>query len=155
MPSKARSPSRPRLRAYALLAFCCLGAVRRKRLTTEEIESHVPDLYRPGLPGGYYVAAGDPPRFGLALIDAGGRGRWDRVLGRVRKQLEGHWRHPALRSFIEQGRFEITILTLLPQKAQRLSAALAEWRDPRTQFIRIAVLPELMHLIAPAPLQRR
>lgn len=143
-----------KLRAYALLSFCCLGKVHRKRLTRVAIEQHLPDLHRPGLPEGYYVAAGEPPRFGLALIDAGGRGRWDRVLGRVRSQLEDHWRHPALRTFIEQGRFEITILTLLPQKAGRLAAALTEWGDPRTQFIRIAVLPELIHLIAPPPLQR-
>lgn len=140
-----------KLRAYALLSFCCLSRVRRKRLTPEEIAAHLPDLYRPGLPGSYYVASGEPPRFGLAVIDAGGRGRWDRVLQRIRSHLEEHCRHPALRPFIEQGSFEITVLTMLPQKAQRLALALAQWRDPRTQLVRIAVLPELIHLIAPHP----
>ena len=41
------------------------------------------------------------------------------------------------------------------ESAGRYSPEQVEWRDPRTNLIRICALPELIHLIAPPPIQRR
>ncbi len=69
-----------KLRALALLRFCCLSDKPRHRLTPDDLARHFPSLYRPGLPSGYYFDPAGSGRLGLARIDAARRGRWDRVL---------------------------------------------------------------------------
>ena len=43
-----------KLRALAMLRFCCLSDSPRHRLTTDDLVRSFPDLVRPGLPDGYY-----------------------------------------------------------------------------------------------------
>lgn len=141
-----------KIRNYAILAFCCLGGRRRQRLSAADFENCFPRLYRPGLSMSYYVdTSGPQPRLGFIRVDTGGRGRWDRVLAKCRNDLKAHYTDRGFREFIDRQAFEITLITALPQKAQRLAEALAAGRDPTTQMIRISVMPVLLNLIAPPP----
>jgi len=141
-----------KIRNYAILVFCCLGDARRQRLTSDDLENHFPDLYRPGLAMNYYIdTSAAQPRLGFLRVDTGGHGRWDRVLAKCRSDLESHWAHAGLRRFIEQDAFEISLITALPQKARRLAESLTAWGDPRAQIIKVCAIPELINLIAPPP----
>lgn len=139
-----------KLRAFALLRFCCLGDEPRRRLTTEELLRAFPRLQGTGRPGGYYL---DPAvgRLGLARLDAHRHGRWDRSLQSVREDIDRHWRHPGFRGLIQAGRFEIALLTVFPEKASRLTAALAEHPDAGRVPVRCLALPELLPLVASLP----
>ncbi len=141
-----------KIRNYAMLSFCCLGKHRRQRLTSEELQRHLPGLVRPGLPLNYYLdRAAAEARLGFLRVDTGGRGRWDRILEKARADMKTHWGTRELRGFIERGLFEITIITALPQKATRLREALDSWTDGRKALIRICICPDLINLIAPPP----
>ena len=141
-----------KVRSYAMLAFCCLGRAKRLKLSGEELEQHYPGLHEQGRPLNYYVtASGSQPSLGFLRVDCGGRGRWDRVLAKCRDDVERHRVNPHVRPLIEQGLFEITVITALPQKAERLARAMAGWSGTPTGCVRLCVLPELLNLIAPPP----
>ena len=134
-----------KLRAFALLQFCLSGKVRRERLTTEELSRYFPELARPGLPGTYYF---DPSagRLGLARLDVGRRGRWDRIVKLVADDVAEHLAHIGFRRLADAGRFEISVLTALPCKAHRLETALAPLLHRRLPVHAVA-LPGLLPLI--------
>ena len=138
-----------KIRRFAMLSFCCLGRTRRVRLNRSAPSDSEGD---PGLAistGCYYIQPGDNVVYGFLRVDMCGKGRWDRVVAKCaddarRIRSHNHWKpHTAA------GRFEITIATALPQKAERLSRALTE--SPAELPVRIAVIPDLLHLIAPVP----
>jgi hypothetical protein len=140
-------------RAYAMLAFCCLGSRRRERLTPDEFRTYFPTLFRPGLVMNYYVdTAGKSPRLGFLRVDVGGHGRWDRIVEKLREDVRAHAAQPPFRQIIEQSAFEITLATALAQKADRVRATLAQHRDTQTIPIHVVAIPELLYLIAPPPL---
>lgn len=151
LPESAAGPlSEPaKIRAYALLCFCRLSPQVRHRLTTDELVAHVSDLNRSGLPQGYYFEPAGAGRIGFARIDAGHYGRWDRVVQTVRQDISAHWLQASFRPLIRADRFEITVLTVLPQKARRLSAALGECPDAQRVPVRAVALPELLPLLTP------
>jgi hypothetical protein len=136
-----------KIRAYALLRFCCLSDHPRQRLTRQEIASRLPELHRHGMAGTYYFAPEGPGRLGMARIDAGHHGRWDRIIQTLREDIDAHLRRPAWRRLIEAQRFELAVLTVFPQKAERLREALAKL--PHTQCIpvQLVALPELLPLV--------
>lgn len=136
-----------KLRAYALLRFCRWSTRPRRRLTSEELGQQFPDLYRSGLPQGYYVDLAGDARVGFARIDAGHAGRWDRVLQTVRQDVSALWLHPGSRRLLRAGQLEITLLTVLPQKAQRLTAALQNVPDLHRVSVHVVALPELLPLV--------
>ena len=141
-----------KIRNYALLHHCCLGTVKRRRLTANDLQSHLPELHRPGVPLNYYINVdASLPRLGFVRVDVGGRGRWDRVLAKCQEDLRLHWSHTGCREFIRRDLFEVTVITALPQKAARLQRTLTELDDPRTNLIRVSACPELINLIAPPP----
>lgn len=134
-----------KLRAFALLQFCLLEKVRRERLTTEELSRYFPELTRPGLPGTYYF---DPVagRLGLARLDVGRCGRWDRIVKSVAADVAEHLAYIGFHRLADAGRFEITVLTALRCKANRLETALASLLHRRLP-LRVVALPELLPLI--------
>jgi len=137
---------------YAILLFCHLKHTRRRRLTKEDFQTHFPELDRPGLPMNYYVdLSPSGPRLGLVRVDRGGPGRWDRLLRRCHRDLCAHAARPPFQPFIQGGALEMTLITYLPQKAERLRRSLTLRTDLPPQAIRIVVLPELLNLVAPQP----
>ncbi len=141
-----------KMRAYAMLAFCCMHDTARERLTAVEFQTHFPDLYRPGMSGNYYIDTADKrPRIGLLRVDFGGRGRWDRIIGKVRHDIEGHFMDAGFRRLLGHELFEITIVTALPQKALRVRQTLASHRDAHRVPVRVVAMPDLLHLVMPPP----
>jgi hypothetical protein len=139
-----------KIKNYAMLAFCCLGRQPRHRLNRTDFDRCFPDLTRPGLPMNYYVdTSQSQPRLGFLRVDAGGRGRWDRVLAKCRHDVEAHCAQDGFRRFINRNAFEITVITALPQKARRLAESIGTLRDGRVRMIRVSAMPELLNLIAP------
>jgi hypothetical protein len=137
-----------KLRAAALLRFCCLSDRPRHLLLPSDIEHSFPSLYRDGMPSGYYFDPKGPGRLGLARVDLGRRGRWDRVIQSLRQDITQHWHRPGFRDFIQAGRFELTVLTVFRQKAQRLQTALSKLRDAQRLPMRVVAIPELLPLVA-------
>jgi hypothetical protein len=135
-----------KIRALAMIRFCCLAESPRHRLQDSELAQGFPDLYRPGLPNGYYFDPAASGRLGLLRIDAGRRGRWDRVIHSIRKDIAEHLDRPAFRRIIQAGRFEITVITTFRQKARRIYESLIP--DARRLPIRVVAMVELLPLVA-------
>ena len=138
-----------KLRALAILRFCILSDRPRHRLTADDLSRSFPTLYRPGLPEGYYVDPQDSGRLGLARIDVGRRGRWDRVVQSLREDIDYHLHQIGFRKLIQAGRFEITLLTVLRQKARRIIEALSQYRDTARVPLHVVAMPELLPLVSP------
>lgn len=139
-----------KVRAYAVLAFCCLSGTPRQRLTAEEFRRTFPEHHRPGLPRGYY-ADHEAKRLGFVRVDAGGRGRWDRIAEKIREDVERHRAMPAFRDYVAAGSFELTLVTATERKAERLRPLFEEEGRSFGVPLRVHVVPELLDLIAPRP----
>ena len=89
-----------KLRNYALLLYCCLSPVQRHRLTAGELCKGFAALARPGMPGSYYFDSRKTGSIGLARVDAGSSGRWDRIIQSVREDISLHIKLPGFRELI-------------------------------------------------------
>ena len=139
-----------KIRAYAMLAFCCLSGEKGGRLTRDQFEREMPNLYRPGMPMSYYVARrSDQTVLGFLRVDSGGHGRWDRVVRKVRQDIESHWQHSGFRALIQNETFEIAVVTAMPVKCERIRRALADAKKLRPVPLRIVAVPKLIHLLSP------
>ena len=136
-----------KIRAYALLRFCCLSEKPRVRLTHEDIATRLPEFDRPGLPSLYYFESCSSGLLGITRVDAGHRGRWDRIVQTVREDIDAHLRRPAWRRLITAGRFEFTLLTVFPEKAERIRETLAQLPDVGRAKVQVIALPELLPFI--------
>ena len=136
-----------KLRAYALLLFCCLADKPRHRLTTNELSQQFSVLHRPGMPGTYYFDPNGKGCIGLARIDAGHHGRWDRVVQSVKDDIALHRKLPGFRQLIKAHRFEITVLTVLPAKAERMVSVLKSLPEVKYVPVHVVAQPELLPLI--------
>ena len=133
------------------MQFCCIGEEPRRRLSTAELVRTFPDLPSSGLPSGYYFDPAGAGRLGLARLDAHRQGRWDRSLQSLREDIDRHWLQPGFRRLIQAGRFEITLLTIFPEKASRLIASLSQHNDAMRVPVRCLPIPELLPLITSLP----
>lgn len=136
-----------KLRAYAILQFCCLSKQFRHRLMPEELKRQFPELDRPGLPSGYYLNPDGPKRLGFVRVDAGHHGRWDRVLQTLREDVREHAQQPAFARLAQAGRFEITLLTVFRTKAERLTDCLAASPEARRIPVNVLAVPDLLPLV--------
>jgi hypothetical protein len=136
-----------KLRAYAVLRFCCLSEQPRHRLLPGELRRHFPELDRPGLPSGYYLDPTGPKRLGFLRVDAGHRGRWDRILQTLRDDIRDHASQSAFTRLVRAERFELTVLTVFRSKAERIKECLASLREAKSVPVKVAAIPELLPLI--------
>lgn len=136
-----------KIRAYALLLFCCGSDQPRYRLTADELSSRFPALHRPGMPGTYCLAPEKSGCIGLTRIDAGHSGRWDRIVESVRDDIALHRRLPGFRQLILCRRFEITVLTVFPAKAERIKSAIQALPEVKHVPVHVVAQPELLPLI--------
>lgn len=140
----------PLIRAYAILAFCKLQGRSHERLTPAEFEGHFPELVRRGQRTEYYIDSDESGhRLSYIRVDYGGQGRWDRLIARLRKDISKRCEAEAFRKLILSGEFSLTVLTALPQKAERLRQAVAGLEDPLPVPVRVELVPELLEMIAP------
>ena len=140
-----------KLRAFALLLFCCMSPRPRYRLTAAELSERFSVLHRPGMPGTYYLNPSKNGCIGLARVDAGHHGRWDRVVQSVRDDISLHMKLPGFRQLIAARRFEITVLTVLPAKAERTASVLKSLPEVKHVPVHVVAQPELLPLIHSSP----
>jgi hypothetical protein len=117
------------------------------RLSPAATKEALPTVNTTPLISSYYLQESPNKRVGFLRVDMGGSGRWDRILSKCAEDGRRIITLPTWREAVLAGEFEITLATALPQKAERLSRALQETDSPLP--IRIAVIPELLNLIAP------
>ncbi|WP_437191142.1 hypothetical protein [Planctomicrobium sp. SH527] len=139
-----------KLRAYAVLRYCCHSEPMRHQLTADELKQHFPTLHRPGMPNHYYFDPQGKGTIGLLRIDAGSRGRWDRSIQSLRQDISSHSLRDGFRQLALAGRFRITLVTVLPRKAKRLFDALEQHRDTQRIPVDVVALPELLPLVVPS-----
>lgn len=137
---------RAKIRAYALLLFCCNPTKLRHRLEADELSSHFPNLHRSGMPSTYCFAPDGDRRITLVRVDAGQQGRWDRIISTVQKDVTQHLRTPGFRQLIDSNRFSIAVVTVLQRKAHRIAEALNTLPDFPRVPLEIVAHPELLHL---------
>jgi len=99
------------------------------------------------MPGTYYLEPAESGCIGLTHIDAGHSGRWDRIVQSVRHDIALHRRLPGFRQMIQSRRFEITVLTVLPAKAERIATAIQALPDVKHVPVHVVAQPELLPLI--------
>ncbi len=54
-------------------------------------------------------------------MDSGREARWDRIVNTIKADVAQHLRLPGFRDMIDAERFEISVLTAFPAKAERLT----------------------------------
>lgn len=137
---------------FAFLTFSCLQDQRRSKLTPVELKERFADLYRHGSAHHFYLTREfGPPRLGFLRIDVGSYGRWDRIVAKASDDLRTHLSMALVRKLLDEDAFELTVITALPTKAQRIKEALAERRDALPVPTRCIAMPELVNFIRPAP----
>jgi hypothetical protein len=136
----------------AFLLFCCLHAAQRVRLTADDLKERFPDLYRQHHSSHYYLSSSGPtPCLGFLRVDAGHRGRWDRIVAKVSDDIRWHLSLPVVTELLRTGAFEITVITPLPDKAQRIHEALSLQQEVLPIPVHCVAMPELVNLIRPVP----
>lgn len=143
-----------KIRAYAMLLFCCLSETSRHRLSTSEMHGQAISLFRQGMPNTYCFDPSEQGRITLVRIDAGRHGRWDRIVQSVKEDRTSHLCFPQFRQLIEARRFDITILTVLPTKAERIANAVKAESDGEEIPVRVMALQQLLPLV-PAQSSKR
>ena len=99
------------------------------------------------MPGTYYLNPTKNGCIGLARVDAGHYGRWDRVVQSVRDDISLHSKLPGFRQLIKARRFEITVLTVLSAKAERTASVLKSLPEVKHVPRHVVAQPELLPLI--------
>jgi hypothetical protein len=141
-----------KIRRFAALTFCCLTSILRQRLTAAELADQVAGVNDSDADTPYYVTLDESPtRMGFLRVDLGGHGRWDRILTKCQQDVRDHANDPTWLPWIASNRFEVTLVTALPHKAERLHHALSQQEHPPPIPVRITAIPELLYLIAPPP----
>jgi len=138
-----------KIRAVAMLRFCCLSDRFRHLFMSDELAESFPMLPAVGLCRGYYFEPGSAGRIGLVRVDAGRRGRWDRVLQTIRQDIETHLLRCGFRQLVQATRFELTVVTTLPQKARRIQQSLPTIPGTDRIPVHVTAMPELLPLVEP------
>lgn len=134
-------------RAFAMLAFCRLSGADRERMSADDLRRLVPGLDTGGMPSTFYAERSDAHRLlGFARLDAGGTGRWDRILTTVLADVRRLAGEPALRALIRSQSFEVTLVATTHEKAERLRRTLADSDVPPIP-VRVAAVPRLLTLV--------
>jgi hypothetical protein len=126
-----------RLAHWAIAQFCATEKPFRELLTKDEFRAKFSSLWRPGQPLRYYLEPADGgARLAFLKVDLGGPSCWDRVVDACNRFLQKrvscspsdnpHARAQAqlFRQLIEQGRFQVTLLTARPEKAAAVRSRL-------------------------------
>lgn len=143
-------PEQTKIDAFGILVYCCCRLPQQEKLTLAEFQNGFSNLFRRGERPNYYIDSTEEiRRLGFIRVDRGGFGRWDRLINRCRDDVAKRCDLPAFRALIDQGGFVFTLLTSLPQKAERIVEAVCDQGFP-CEF-RVEAIPEMLELVAPAP----
>jgi hypothetical protein len=129
-------------KAYAILAFCCLGNDYRERLLKTECQRQFPGLYRHHFPYPDYFltqAGKDTAPLGFLSVD---RSREpERQVRRVHELVDRLAQIDGFVGLLQQEILSLTVITATAEKAAKLKAGFA--RRPLPVVPHIVVIPEL------------
>ncbi len=139
-------------RQFGILSFCCLENELHQKITRPEFEAKFPDLLTPGIQHDYYFLhqSAAQSRLGYIYVDTGTD--YQRIERKIRMKIIGKRRaEPAWRKVLSdsdspaKGRFSIAIVTITPEKAERVRGFL-EPQFPEIDLL-FSVCPELANLL--------
>lgn len=155
-----------RIECFAIAQFCCGGGAFRRLFTRDEFVRSFASLWYPGQPTRYYLDSTNSksPKLAFLKVDHGGAGRWDRLIDSCQRFLRQrsdirrvapHHRPQteAFASLVNKGRFQISVLTALPDK-QRAIEIEVERRRARGEPVpplKVSVVEGLLELIVAPP----
>jgi hypothetical protein len=160
----AKEPSRElRVESFAIARFCCCAEPFRKLFTKDEFIAKFSSIWYPGQPVRYYLepTVANEVRLAFLKVDKGGPSRWDRVIESCRRLLskrttrsqanpQYHAQVDAFRNLVDAGRFQISLLTSLPEKRDAIVQSLdlietsGEPRPPIVPYV-VEGLFEVIH----------
>lgn len=143
------SEGKAKIGAATMLFFCLLGDRDRQVLTPAEAHSYLGCDH--GTPSTYYFDETGNGCLGLARIDVGRLGRWDRIVRSVRDDVGRHLDMVGVKRLLAKRQFELTIITAIPQKAERLSKSINEYPELKRIPVKVVACPGLLPLLATAP----
>lgn len=151
---------------FAVATFCCCGDTVRELFTKEEFQTQFKHLWFVGQPVRYYLEPGDDGVVRLAFIkvDTGGPGQWERLIDSCQHFLRQRItpekvakvfrdKVSAYAAMLEQGRFQISVLTALPDKQRAIALELERRRlkEQPVPPIKAYVVPEFLEVLYPRP----
>lgn len=131
---------------YATLAYCCLAAQQRTRLTVSEIRQKSPDLLQEGLDSSHYYLDNDGETKRLAFLRVDFGGTPENIVRKCKDDLEVRYPYSAFKDLIDNDRFLIAIATGREEKSAAIHECLKRHSWP-VKF-RIEVVSDLVQLIA-------
>ena len=121
----------------------------RSAISSDDIHNYFPQLFRHGLPNGYYVEqVQQQARLGLAKVDSSSR--ISRIVSRTLKMIDQHRSHFAFRELIDEERFTITWIVATSAKQRRLIHAF-RFIQASGVDLRVHVIADLLEVLCPIP----
>ena len=145
---KKPAPLQGIARGIAIHTFCGDETNHRTFLMSDEICRYFPNLFRNGMPSGYYVnTSGDRPVLGFVRVDTG-LDHVVRIRQQMRTQIERHSDVPEFAATAAAGQFEITFLVPTESKARIINTA-SDHRSGQPLHCRAVAIPVLLDLLVP------
>lgn len=140
-------------RSLGILTFCH-DSESRSPVTSTEMETYFPKLFRHGLPAGHYVdATSQSTRLGCIRVDAG-QSKINRIVARTQRSIQKYERQSGFRELIRNGKFELTWIVPTHPKQRRLAEALHPLTGSGVQ-LKVVSIPELLNIVAHVPRERK
>jgi hypothetical protein len=133
---------------YAIASYCCLGEKPRQLLTAEEIEQSYPEFLFDQLDSDrYYLDSGHRPELlGQIAVDVGAAPPM--LLESCQKDLAARAKRAAVRKRIQAGRYRLTILAPVSEKASLFRSGLKRLSWPEGLRTEVVVIPNLLNAVA-------
>ena len=153
-----------RIECFAIAQFCCCGDKFRQLYTKTEFIEKYRALWYQGQPVRYYLepSAADRPRLAYLKVDGQRAGQWDRLIDSCarflhqridirRARAEYRSQVAAFAQLLRQDRFQISVLTALPEKQRAIEMELDRRRGLGLTVppISVYVVPELWKIMFP------
>tara|TARA_R110002049_G_scaffold309101_2_gene516909 strand:- start:35857 stop:36489 length:633 start_codon:yes stop_codon:yes gene_type:complete len=136
------------VKALGLTLFL-LETTKRSALTSDDIREYFPQLFRHGLPYGYFVEQNERcTGLGYAKVDV--CSRVSRIVERSLWSIDKHRSHRQFRKLIDEGRFTLTWIVATDAKRRRLTDAF-RLATASGVSIRVCAIRELLDIVAPIP----
>lgn len=145
-----RTSFRSLVSGIAMLNFCCVMNEHCQLTRREDIKRLLPGLDRMGAPGSQYIKSVKVARiFGIAKIDFGGSGNWEHIVRKTVAKAHQLVEIPDYLRLAKAKRFELTVLTAMPEKARKINLRFAEYGETTPVRMQAVPIPDLLPLVAP------
>lgn len=148
------SPTHPRILLYrfAMLQLCYRVRPLKRMLTKSDLTHLGLQSLTTGNFTNYYIANyGEKRTLGYACIDRCERGYWERLVRKTDEVAQRHLANEAITELSRRNEFEISVVTPLPEKAERVAERLKTKQQSFPIPVRIVPIPSLLQFVQPLP----